>query len=133
MSSTDLKSGLAATLTVPVEAAMLADRIGSGSVPVLATPELVRLFEQAAVAALTDSLPPGQTSVGTALDVQHLAPTPVGLTITVTATLREVAGRQLFFDLSASDPVEMIGRGTHTRFLVDAARFARKAREKLPP
>jgi predicted thioesterase len=100
-------------------------------VDVLATPEMVRLMEVAAVAALTDELPPDYTSVGTLLDITHLAPTPVGLGVQVSATLVEVQGRRLRFEVVAHDDVEEIGRGTHERVLVEAEDFVDRANRKL--
>ncbi|HHJ07500.1 MAG TPA: thioesterase [Anaerolineae bacterium] len=127
---TNLQPGLSATLSQTVTQTMTASHVGSGAVAVLATPEVALLFEKAAVAVLREHLPEGQTSVGTKLSFSHLAPTPVGMTVSVTAALIDVDGRKLTFDLLASDEVEPIARGTHTRFLVDKARFMRKAQEK---
>ena len=126
-----LTPGLTAAITVTVAEEHTAQAVGSGTVRVLATPELVRLLEQAAVAAMADLLPAGQTSVGTALEIRHLAPTPVGLTVTARATLKQVDGRQLIFDVEAHDAVEKIGEGTHTRVLVDHKKFEEKATSKV--
>ena len=127
------KPGLSATLTQTVTDAMTARYVGSGSVGVFATPQLALLLEKAAVAALQGHLPPEQTSVGTALHIEHLAPTPPGMTVTATATLTAVEGRKLIFRLEARDEVEPIARGTHTRFLVNQKTFAQKAKAKRPP
>jgi len=128
-----LKPGLSATLTQTVTDAMTARRVGSGAVAVFATPELALLLEKAAVAALQGHLPPEQTSVGTALRIEHLAPTPPGMAVTATATLTAVEGRKLTFQLEARDEVETIARGTHTRFLVNQKAFAQKAKAKISP
>jgi predicted thioesterase len=127
---TTLQPGVSATLSQTVTQTMTASHVGSGSVAVLATPEIALLFEKAAVAALRDYLPKGQTSVGTKLSFSHLAPTPVGMTVNATATLIDVDGRKLTFELLASDEIEPIASGTHTRFLVDETNFTRKAQEK---
>jgi predicted thioesterase len=127
---TALQPGLSATMTQMVSDSMLASYVGSGLVDVFATPELALLLEKAAVAALKDHLPPGKTSVGAVLNFQHLAPTPVGMTVTATATLTSIDGRKLTFAISARDEVEPIAKGTHTRFIVDAAKFRQKAEEK---
>ncbi len=97
--------------------------LGSGSVPVLATPRLVAWLEAAAVAALTGSLPDGSTTVGTHIDVRHLAATAVGKTVRVVARVRSVEGRTIEFDLEADDDRTRIAEGVHTRVVVDEARF----------
>lgn len=125
-----LVPGLTSTIRQRVDQASTAGELGSGSVDVLATPELVRLMEHAAVAALAGHLPPGVTSVGSAIRVEHLAPTPVGLEVEVTATLSEVHGRRLTFQVSARDSVEEIGRGTHERVIVNLEQFMARANRK---
>ncbi|MFQ5613636.1 MAG: thioesterase family protein [Anaerolineae bacterium] len=122
--------GLTATAGLTVEEKHTAQALGSGTVAVFATPELARLLEEAAVTALASHLEPGQTSVGIWLDLRHLAPTPVGMSVTVRATLAEVDGRRLLFELEAHDEVEKIGSGTHRRVLVDQHRFEAKASDK---
>ncbi len=123
--------GLTATLNQVVSKNMLAKHVGSGSEPVFATPELILLIEKAAVAALTGHLPDGQTSVGTSLDVNHLAATPVGMEVSATARLTAVEGRKLVFEVEARDARELIATGSHTRYLVDAAKFTDRANQKL--
>jgi len=96
----------------------------SGDLPVLATPRLAALFEEAACAAIAPDLEPGQTSVGTLIDVEHLAPTPVGGEVVAEARLAAVAGRRLEFTVSARDATGAeVGRGRHHRVLVDRDRF----------
>jgi predicted thioesterase len=127
----ELTPGLSATIQFQVKDASSARQLGSGTVDVLATPEMVRLMEVAAVAALSDHLPPGYTSVGVSLDIQHVAATPVGLGGEVRVTLTEVQGRRLKFQVVGHDDVEEIGRGTHERVLVEAESFAARANRKL--
>ncbi len=105
-------------------------RMGSGTVPVLATPALVALMEQAAVRALEGRLPPGQTSVGVRIDVRHLAATPLGMRVRARAVLTAAEGRRLTFQIEAWDEVEKIGEATHERALVDLARFMERVRGK---
>lgn len=107
-----------------------AQRWGSGLVPVLGTPTLVALMENAAVEALAGHLPPGQTSVGGRMDLRHLAPTPVGMGVRARAELLEVDGRRLLFKVEAWDEAERIGEATHERFVVDRDRFVAKAEAK---
>lgn len=126
----ELAVGLSATIQHEVKEASTARHLGSGTVDVLATPELVRLMEIAAVAALVDHLPPEFTTVGVAINLQHIAPTPMGLNVEVRAELTEVQRRRLKFELVAHDEVEEIGRGTHERVLVEVDSFVAKAYRK---
>jgi predicted thioesterase len=108
-----------------------AERWGSGLVPVLGTPTLVAILENAAVKALNGHLPPGQTSVGGRMDIRHLAPTPVGMDIRARAELVKVRDRRLVFRVEAWDAAEKIGEGTHERFAVDEERFIAAAEAKV--
>lgn len=128
--TSDLAPGLSGTAHVTVTDDLTAQTFASGTVAVYATPAMIALIEAAAVAALDGHLPDGATTVGTRLDVRHLAATPVGMRVTATATLTEVDGRRLVFEISASDAVEPIGSGTHERFIVDRARFEARAAAK---
>jgi predicted thioesterase len=127
----ELSPGLSSTIQHQVDEASTARQLGSGSVDALATPELVRLMEVASVAAVADHLPPRFTTVGVAINVEHIAPTPIGLDVTVRADLVQVQGRRMKFELVAHDDVEEIGRGTHHRVLVEADGFQAKASRKL--
>lgn len=127
----ELTPGLSATIQHYVEDASTARLLGSGTVDVLATPELIRLMEVAAVAALADHLPPGYTSVGVAIDMKHTSATPVGINVEVQATLTEVQGRRLSFELVAWDEVEEIGQANHQRVLVEVEGFLARASQKL--
>src|SRR5205823_228214 len=95
----------------------------SGDVPVLATPRVVALCEEAACAALAGSLEPGSTSVGTWIELDHLAPSPIGLEVVAEAALRHADGRRLEFDVIVSQGAEVVARGRHRRQVVDRARF----------
>lgn len=122
--------GLKASVSTIVTEENTATHLGSGNVFVFATPEMIRLMETAAVRSVDPLLPGGHRTVGAVVDVKHLAPTPVGMTVTATAELVEVDGRKLIFRVEASDDEEKIGEGTHVRFIIDAGRFARRAEEK---
>jgi fluoroacetyl-CoA thioesterase len=126
----ELTPGLIGEVGTVVTEMDTADRWGSGLVPVFGTPALVGLMEGAAVEALAGHLPPGQTTVGGRIDVQHLAPTPVGMRVRGRAELLEVEGRRLVFRVEAWDEVERIGKATHERFVVDEERFVAKAKAK---
>lgn len=126
----ELVPGLTGESETVVTEADTAARLGSGTVPVLGTPALVALMEAAAVRALVDHLPAGQTSVGGRIDVRHLAPTPVGMRVRARAELITVEGRRLVFHVEAWDEVEPIGKASHERFVVRAERFEAKAKAK---
>lgn len=123
-----LQTGLTASIELLVAADDTAPAHRSGSVPVLATPRLVALCEEAAVAALDGALDEGSTSVGQRVQFDHLAPTMVGSPVTAEATLEKISGRRLTFTVSASDPRGLIGAGKVTRVVVDVERFLDKAR-----
>lgn len=108
-----------------------AQAMGSGLVPVYATPALVALLEEAAVNALKPLLEAGKTSVGTRIEVSHLAATPIGMIVRAQATLSVVDGRRLVFDVVAHDEVERIAEGIHERVLVDGQRFLARVQEKI--
>jgi fluoroacetyl-CoA thioesterase len=126
-----LAAGLIGEIEVRVEPHMLAVAVGSGSLEVLGTPWLVALMEAAACRAVEGRLADGQTTVGTRVDVRHVAATPLGLLVRARAELVEVDGRQLMFRVEAFDTVEKIGEGSHQRALVDAVRLMQRAETKL--
>lgn len=117
--------GRTASVTVSVSDENTAIAMKSGSLPVFATPSMVALMEQAACACL-DECGVG-TTVGTAMNVEHVAASPVGAEITATATITSVSGRKYEFAVSAHDGIGEVGRGTHTRVAIDADRFMKKA------
>lgn len=102
--------------------------------PVFATPMMVTAMENAALNAVREYLDPGESAVGTAVDIRHLAATPAGHTVTAEAVVTKVDGRRIWFAVSARDEVELIGSGTHERMVVDMARVAGKldAKKKKP-
>ena len=114
-----------------VENEHTAKAVGSGSLLVLASPVLATLFEKAACNAIEHAMVDGTTTVGSFLELKHLAPTPVGMSVRVVAELMDVNGRFLAFDLTAYDDEEQIGAGVHHRILVDGMKFAEKAKKKL--
>lgn len=129
----ELTVGRVFELSREVTPELTADRYGNPGAMVFATPMLVALLEETAIGCVAPTLEDGAGTVGTRVDVQHLAATPVGLTVTARAELTEVDGRRLVFAVEASDGVEVIGRGTHERFVVGSlARFLERAGEKRP-
>ncbi len=127
---TALEPGLVGEAEWEVTEEVTAARWGSGLVPVLGTPALVALMEQAAVVALEGRLPAGRTSVGVRIDVRHLAATPVGMRVRARARLTEVDGRRLVFNVEAWDEVEKVGEAVHERVVVDRKRFLGRVEEK---
>ena len=118
-----LEAGLEATIEETVTEAMTAEALGSGDVPVLGTPAVLALAERAACAAIAGELEDGQSSVGSRVELNHLAPTPVGARVTATARLTGVDGRKLEFELSVRDDRAEIATGSHRRVVVDRTRF----------
>ena len=108
-----------------------APRVGSGRVRVLATPVMINLMEAAALAAVERFLPPGYQSLGTVLNVRHIAATPVGMRVQATAIVQAVDGRTIRFTVEARDERERIGDGTHERVVVNVAKFDQRVKRKL--
>lgn len=104
--------------------------VGSGLLPVFATPMMVALMENAAVNAVQDGLEEGQGTVGTRLDLSHDAATPVGMKVWAEAELTELDGRALTFSVTAYDEAGPIGKGTHQRFVIQNEKFLSKAEQK---
>src|SRR5580700_3962223 len=126
-----LQPGATGTAHLVVGAEHTAPSIGSGKVPVLATPVMINLFEAAALAAVEHLLPAGHQSLGIKLDVSHTAATPVGLRVTATAEVLHVEGRTITFRVEARDEFEPIGGGAHQRVVVSVARFDERVQRKL--
>ena len=108
-----------------------AEAMGSGDVPVLATPAILASVERLAVASLADALQPGTTTVGARVELDHLAPTPVGALLSVTVRLVAVDGRRLSFEFEASDQSGEVARGTHLRVAVEREAFLEAARTRV--
>ena len=118
-----LRAGLSGEAKTQVTEHNTAPAWRSGDVPVFATPALIALMEEAAVAALAPFLAEGQTSVGVQVDVRHLAATPVGANVRAVARLMLIEGRRLTFRVLAYDDKENIGEGQHERMIVDRTKF----------
>jgi fluoroacetyl-CoA thioesterase len=107
-----------------------AESMGSGDVPVLATPAIVATVERLAVASLAGALPAGTTTVGARVELDHIAPTPVGAMVSIAVRLEAVDGRRMMFEFEASDPKGAVARGSHTRVAVERAAFLESARAR---
>lgn len=122
--------GSVGKVTMTVGDEHTAPRVGSGQIHVLATPVMINLFEAAALAACEHLLPPGHQSLGTHLDVTHIAATPVGMRVTAIAEVTSAEGRNIKFRLEARDERDLIGEGTHERVVVNVAKFDLRVKEK---
>ncbi|MGZ4104597.1 MAG: thioesterase family protein [Actinomycetota bacterium] len=125
MSTVSLTTGLMGEARRVVTDELTAIHMGSGDVPVFGTPALLALIEEAAVAAVHDALPDGSTSVGARVELEHLAPSRVGVEVRALARLVAVDGRALTFECEAYEGDKLIGRATHRRIIVERARFGR--------
>ncbi len=123
-----LEKGLSATTRTTVTAANTAAAMGSGDLPVFATPALVALMEHAAMMAVAAALPEGATTVGAEMNTTHIKPSGLGAEITASAVVTEVDGRKIVFTVGARDGEGPIGEGTHVRFVVDRERFLAKVK-----
>lgn len=128
-----IRPGLRGQVELAVGEEHTAPRIGSGAIHVLATPVMINLFEAAALAAVERRLPAGYQSLGTVLDIRHIAATPVGMRVTASAVVERVDGRTIFFRVEARDEREVIGDGKHERVVVNVARFDERVQRKLNP
>lgn len=121
-----LKPGLSADVTLIVSEADTALAFRSGEVPVLATPRVIALMEQAAVAAVHPQLDDGLSTVAVRVQVEHISPTAIGGSVKAEATLEKIEGRRLTFQVTARDDRGLVAAGKVTRVLVDVERFLEK-------
>ncbi len=121
-----METGLSYTSRLTVTDENTATHMGSGDLPVLATPSLVALMENAALNAVASLLPEGCTTVGGYIQTSHIRPTGPGHTVQATATLTSVEGHKLTFDIEAHDEKGLVGEGKHIRFIIDRERFLKK-------
>ena len=134
MNTTDkIRPGRTGTATTVVTREVTVAHFHAEMPEVYGTPFMIYLMEVAASNAIQDVLPAGYVSVGTEVNVKHLAATPVGRTVTATAKVESVAKRQITFTVEAHDGVERIGVGTHGRMVIDLARFERGVEAKRSP
>jgi fluoroacetyl-CoA thioesterase len=119
--------GAVTRVQLTVTDADTAQAVGSGDVPVLGTPRVLALVEAATVGATANRLPPGATTVGTRIDLEHRAPTAVGRTVIAEARLAKADGRRLTFEVSVRDGDDVVAEGRVERVVVDRQRFVRRA------
>ncbi|MDQ0285371.1 putative thioesterase [Desulfofundulus luciae] len=127
----ELKIGLRGKAVTRVTEENTALAYGSGGAKVFATPAMIGLMENAALSSVDPLLEPGQITVGIRVDVEHLAATPIGMEVVARSELVEIDGKRLVFRVEAHDEQELIGRGTHERFIVNQERFLSRTAAKL--
>ena len=127
----EITIGMKGTAETCVEREDTAYEVGSGELLVYATPCMVALMEGAACDAIADAIPEGKTSVGTMLNIAHLAATPVGMDVRAEAEVTEVDGNTVTFQITAYDEAGKIGEGTHKRAVITSQKFLDKVYAKL--
>lgn len=127
----NIQVGMEHTVEYTVTMELSAEAVGSGSLPVYATPYMIALMEKASEQCVIGGLADGFGTVGTEVDIKHIAATPLGMKVTAHAVLKEINGRQLVFDVRVCDEKEEIGNGSHTRFIIDKAKFMERVNAKL--
>ena len=121
-----LETGLSHTSIIEVTPSLPAAALGSGDLPVLATPAMIALMENAAMLAVASLLPEGSTTVGSLINVSHLKPSAIKSTIKAIATVTKIEGKKLVFSVCAEDETGLIGEGSHIRYIVDRNKFMAK-------
>lgn len=131
MNDFGLKTGMTGEARTMVTEENTALKFGSGTIKVFATPAMIGLMEKASINCVDSSLPEGFASVGTKVEIKHLAATPIGMEVSAGAELLEADGPKLKFRITAYDGKEKIGEGTHSRYIVKLDEFLKKAESKL--
>ena len=126
-----LQAGMTCEKTITVTDALSAKHLAGQGVAVFSTPELVRFVEICALEGVRPFLEDAQETVGTRVDIRHLAATPVGMRVTARCTLTEVDRRRLGFTFEVHDELDKIGEGTHERFIIDREKQQQRLKEKL--
>ena len=126
-----LETGIKKTIEITVTEDMTAQSAGSGTLKVFGTPYMIALIEETAWTSIAPHLEEGQGTVGISLNIEHIAPTPVGMRVKCETTLTAIDGRKLSFEAEVYDEKGLIGKGTHERFIVYNEKFQSKADAKL--
>lgn len=125
-----METGIKHTEEQVVTESMTAQAAGSGTLKVFGTPFMIALIEKTAWTSVAPHLEPGQGTVGTLLNIEHVAPTPVGMKVRCETTLTKIEGRKLTFEAEVHDETGLIGKGTHERFIIMEEKFQQKADSK---
>ena len=127
-----MEPGITGTQTITVTEELTAQALGSGGLPVYATPAMIALMENTASRSVAKELAEGQGTVGTLIQVSHVSATPVGMEVTCETKLTEVDRKRLVFEVKAYDAAGLIGEGIHERFIIENERFLSRAENKRP-
>ena len=125
-----LHTGIKGNRELTVTQELTAQAMGSGELPVFATPAVIALAEETAWRSVAPELEPGQGTVGTELHVEHISATPVGMKVTATAKLKKTEGRKMWFDIEVNDEKGKCGEGSHLRIMVNSKGMSEKAAKK---
>lgn len=126
----EIKAGICGEQTITVTEEMTAMKVGSGLLPVYATPQMIALIECTAKDSIQPLLDENQGSVGTLISVSHVSATPVGMKVTCHTTVTEVDRKRIVFTVEVKDEAGLIGKGTHERFLIENGKFMEKVTNK---
>ena len=126
-----MEKGIKNIRTITVTPDKTAEVMGSGTLPVFATPAMVALMENTAAESVEALVGEGNTTVGTVINVKHLSADPIGVEVTCESELVEVDGRRLVFEIKVSDRDGVVGEAHHERFVIDKTRFMDKVQKKL--
>ena len=126
-----MEAGIKGSLELTVTKEKCAGALGSGELDVFATPAMIAMIEETCWRSVVSELAPGEGTVGTELNVKHLAATPIGLKVRCESELTLVDRRRLLFQVRVYDPFGLVGEGTHERFIIQYDKFMKKANEKL--
>jgi len=125
-----MEKGIKNKIEIIVTDDKTAATMGSGTLQVFATPAMIALIEETAWRSVTPYLEEGQGTVGTKLNISHIAPTPLGMAVRCETELTEIDNRRLIFRADVYDEMGLIGTGTHERFIINADKFQKKADAK---
>lgn len=126
-----MEAGIKGSLELTVTKDKCAGALGSGELDVFATPAMIAMIEETCWRSVVSEIAPGEGTVGTELNVKHLAATPIGLKVRCESELTLVDRRRLVFQVKVYDPFGLVGEGTHERFIIQYEKFMKKANEKL--
>ncbi len=126
-----MEIGILGNKTILVDKAKTAEALGSGSLPVFGTPALIALMEETCLNSIAQYLEEGTSTVGTLLNVSHVAATPVGMEVRCESELVQIDRKRLVFNVKAYDKIGLIGEGSHERFIINKEKFMAKTNEKL--
>ena len=127
----DMQTGIKNEMSVVVTEDLTASKVGSGLLPVYATPSMIALMENTCASCVQPYLEEGQETIGTKVDIAHVSSTPIGMKVWCESELIDIDRRRLVFKVAAYDEKGLIGEGRHERFIIDIAKFKEKTESKL--